>query len=104
MKNLQGQVILDVKTGKPAAFDAALLELINVLPNKANILRGSGKTGSGSSGGNNDTTKLGEIDFTKPLTAEQLADPKVKAAYDRRMSSAGGIQIGSAFDKAAAKA
>ena len=49
-----GSPIIDISTGRPAAFSDAIGELIDSLPNKNRILRGSGKTGSGSSGGADD--------------------------------------------------
>lgn len=97
VKNLQGQVILDPKTGKPADFATAMTELIGALPNKDNILRGSGKAGSGSSGGA-DTNKNGQIDTTK-LKPADFKDPKVREAVKAEHAAAGGIVMGSALKR-----
>lgn len=90
-----GNVILD-KKGDPAAFGPAMFEVINGLPTKDRILRGSGKTGSGSPGGGDN--KAGEgIDFSH-LTSAQMQDPKIRAQAKARTASAGGVVLGSAFD------
>lgn len=83
--------------GNPKPFHEAIGELIQSLPYKDNILRGSGKTGSGSSGG---TTNPGgdTVDLSNP-TAEQLRDPKIREQVRRRQEQAGGISIGSFFDQ-----
>lgn len=98
VKNPQtGKVILG-SDGNPAPFAKAMVELINTLPDKNRILRGSGKAGSGSSGGAGNPS--GQVDLTHP-TDEQLRDPKVRAAVKRRQEVAGGIQIGSHWDQPA---
>lgn len=50
VRDREGNEILDER-GKRASFGAAMAELIESMPNKNRILRGSAKTGSGSSGG-----------------------------------------------------
>jgi len=82
--------------GNPAPFAEAIGELIKALPNRDRILRGSGKTGSGSSGGSN--RGADQIDLTR-LTADSFRDPKVREALKRRAANAGGLQIGPAFDR-----
>lgn len=98
VKNADGQVILNAKTGKPAAFADALLELIESRTDKDSILRGSGKTGSGNSGGpgggGNNTR-----DLANPKTAADLNDPKVREAVKQKHNAAGGISPGAVFDK-----
>lgn len=101
VKNTQGNVILDAKTGKPAPFAAALGELIGSLPNKDNILRGSGKAGSGSSGGT-DTSGKGGID-TRNLKSNDFSKPEVQKAVKEEHAAAGGMVVGAAFQKMAAK-
>jgi hypothetical protein len=97
VKGHDGHVILDVKTGKPASFLDAMTEVIESLPNKKHILRGSGKTGSGSSGGNTGLERGQTIDPAN-LTPEQRRDPKVlellKASIPR-----GGMVMGRAYDQ-----
>lgn len=98
VKNTAGQIILDAKTGKPAAFGDAITELIGTLPNKDNILRGSGKAGSGSSGGA-DKGDNGQID-TRHLKSQDFSDEKVRTAVKQEHAAAGGMVIGAAFQKA----
>lgn len=102
VKNAQGQIVLDPKTGKPMAFADALVEVINTLPNKNNILRGSGKTGSGNSGGGNGGSN-DTVDFSN-LTPTQMRDPKIIAEAKRRTAAAGGIVNGEAFERIGSKA
>lgn len=102
VKDAAGKVVIDPKTGNPMAFGPALHEVINGLPEKNRILRGSGKTGSGNSGGGGGNTNTDQIDWSKPLTAEQMRDPKVIDAHKRRQSEAGGIVQGEAWDRMAA--
>jgi hypothetical protein len=97
VKDADGHVILDAKTGKPAAFSDAIGQLIQSLPNKEHVLRGSGKTGSGSSGGSK-TSESGEpIDIRRPLKPSEFRDPKVRAALKDQMAAAGGLQSGAGF-------
>lgn len=97
VKNANGQVIVDAKTGKPAAFADAMAQLIESMPDKDAVLRGSGKAGSGNSGG---AGAGGERrDLANPKTAADLADPKVREAVKQKHNAAGGIQQGPVFDK-----
>ena len=98
VKNDAGQVIVNAKTGKPAAFSDALLELIESRPDKDSILRGSGKSGSGNSGGLGGGGN-GNRDLANPTTAGDLKDPKVRAAVKQKHDAAGGIVSGSVFEK-----
>lgn len=93
VKDPRGHVIVDPKTGEPMAFTQALDELIGMLPNKASILRGSGKTGSGNSGG---TGNRESLDF-RNLTPDQKRDPKVLAAL-RASLPKGGVVMGEAYE------
>lgn len=93
VKDSQGHVILDAKTGKPAAFSQAIGELIGMLPDKDSILRGSGKTGSGSSGGSQAIGAGGDVDIRRPLTAAELRDPAVRAKVRQQVAQAGGLQV-----------
>lgn len=89
-----GKVILG-SDGNPAPFSVAMAELISALPDKDRILRGSGKTGSGSSGGAGDTS----TGTYTSVTAKQLRDdPKARQAVRQRQSAAGGVQVGSYWD------
>lgn len=98
VRDVDGNIILDGK-GNPAKFSEAIGELIAQLPNKDRLLRGSGKTGSGSSGGSTSTT-TGVID-TRRLKPGDFNDPKVREAVRRQQDAAGGLQMGRAFDKLA---
>lgn len=96
VRDLEGNIILDGK-GNPARFAEAIGELIQSLPNKDRILRGSGKTGSGSSGG---STRGSETVDLSRLSVDSFKDPKVREALKRRQATAGGLQMGPAFDRA----
>ncbi len=93
VRDPEGNIVLDGK-GNPAKFNDAIVELINQLPAKDRILRGSGKTGSGSSGGS--ITGSREIDF-RNLTPEQRKDPKVLAAL-RASLPRGSVIMGEAYN------
>ena len=99
VKDPRGHVIVDAKTGEPAAFSQAIGELIGMLADKASILRGSGKTGSGNSGGRGTTEAGGVVDVRRPLTAEELRDPKARAAARDQMAGAGGLQVGAGIPR-----
>ncbi len=99
VKGHDGSVILDAATGQPASFSAAIAEVIDGMPQdkKDRILRGSGKAGSGSSGGSN--TPVHQADVTE-LTKRAAAGDKdaIKALQSRRNSS-GGLVMGTAFSR-----
>lgn len=99
VKDLKGHVILDAKTGEPAAFSDAIGELIGMLPDKDSILRGSGKTGSGSSGGSGTTDHGAAVDVRRPMSAAELRDPKVRAALKAQMAQAGGLQVAAGLNR-----
>jgi hypothetical protein len=102
VKGLDGEIIYDPKTRQPADFVTAIGELIDMLPDKNDILRGSGKTGSGSSGGamTGPDGRLA-INPAMAMKADQFRDPKARQAMKDRMSDAGGLQFGPAWDRAA---
>jgi len=100
VKDVHGKVVIDPKTGDPMAFGPALHQVIGGLPEKDRILRGSGKAGSGSSGGGG--PKPGEVDYAH-LTQEQMRDPAIIAESKRRTAEHGGISMGANFERAAAK-
>lgn len=97
VKNRDGVVILDPKTGKPAAFADAMAQLIESMPDKDAVLRGSGKTGSGNSGGGQGGGD--RKDLANPKTAQDFNDPKVREEVQKKHNAAGGIQSGSIFDR-----
>ncbi len=97
VRSPKGDTILG-SDGNPAPFTEAIGELIKLLPNRDRILRGSGKTGSGSSGGSTVTTN-GVID-TRNLRPGDFQDPKVREAVRRQQDAAGGLQMGRAWDNA----
>lgn len=94
VRDIDGNLILDGK-GNPAKFSEAIGELITQLPNKDRILRGSGKTGSGSSGGASGSQSPIDV---RNLTAEQRRDPKVLAQI-RASQPKGGIVFGEAYNQ-----
>ena len=93
VKNTAGETIVG-KDGKPAPFGEAITEVITALPNKDRILRGSGKTGSGSSGGAVGGTERPLNLFN--LTPDQLKDPKVLEQL-RKLAPTGGLVMGEAY-------
>ncbi len=95
--DVSGDVILDSKTGKPASFSVAMAEHIEGLPDKQYRLRGSGKTGSGSSGGAANGLGDKPLDFSQ-LTPEQRRDPNVLAKI-RAARPRGGMVFGSAYEQ-----
>lgn len=96
VKDPDGHVIVDAKTGRPASFSAAMRELIESLPDKDYHLRGSGKTGSGSSGGS-DPAKPADLDAL--IAKAQAGDASAVAALRRRQASQGGMVMGAGFSK-----
>jgi hypothetical protein len=99
VRDTDGQIILDGK-GNPARFSDAIGELIDQLPNKDRILRGSGKTGSGSSGGSRDIGAALVVDVRQAQSREAFRDPKQRAAMKKQTAGAGGLQMGPAWDRA----
>jgi len=91
VRDPNGHAILDTKTGKPAAFAQAIGELIGMLPDRDSVLRGSGKTGSGSSGGSHGTQTPDLAELTKRASR---GDKDAITALRRQQSSLGGITFG----------
>jgi len=91
VRDPNGHAILDTKTGKPAAFAQAIGELIGMLPDRDSVLRGSGKTGSGSSGGSHGTQTPDLAELTKRASK---GDKDAITALRRQQSSLGGISFG----------
>jgi hypothetical protein len=91
-----GDTILDGK-GKPAPFAEAIGELISLLPNKDRILRGSGKSGSGNSGGSSHAGDRGTVDVRQAQRSDSFTDPKAREQMEEQFNRAGGLQIGAAF-------
>jgi flagellar motor protein MotB len=97
VRDANGNTIVDTKTGKTADFATSMAEIIAAHPDKDFLLRGSGKSGSNTPGGSHfgpnglDLTKLKSADFARPEVREALREQAAKA---------GGMQIGSAFDRA----
>jgi hypothetical protein len=99
VKDRHGATIMDPKSGSPMPFAKAMDELIDSHPQKQQILRGSGKVGANSPGGLGGGS--GEMDLSR-LTSRDFQDPKIREAVRSKMSTAGGLQIGPAFDRARA--
>lgn len=93
-----GQPIVG-RDGNPAPFADAMGELIASLPNKDRILRGSGKTGSGSSGGSRSADQGADVDVRRPLTPAELRDPAVRAKLKQQMANAGGLQVAAGLNR-----
>lgn len=89
-----GKVILG-SDGNPAPFATAMAECISLLPSKDRILRGSGKTGSGSPGGGNALGK--DADLETVTRAAARGDKKAIAQLKER-SANGSIVKGSAWE------
>lgn len=91
VKDPRGQTILG-KDGNPAPFTVAIGELIQQLPNRDRILRGSGKTGSGSSGGVGVISK--DMDLAELTRRVQQGDKKAIEAMKNRQAANGQMTIG----------
>lgn len=94
VRDHNGTVLVDPKTGQPLPFDKAIGELIDSHPSKAYLLRNSGRVGSGSAGGNGegDEIKIGK------LSREDFKRPEVRAKVRQSLEAPGGLQIGPGFD------
>jgi hypothetical protein len=90
VKNPRGEAILG-RDGNPAPFSEAMAELIGQLPNKDRILRGSGKTGSGSSGGS--THGTGSMDLATAVKRAASGDKDAREVL-KRAAGDGTIQMG----------
>jgi hypothetical protein len=90
VKNPRGEAILG-RDGNPAPFGEAMAELIGQLPNKDRILRGSGKTGSGSSGGS--THNTGSMDLATAVKRVAQGDKDAREVL-KRAAGDGTIQMG----------
>jgi hypothetical protein len=95
VKNPKGQTIMGAD-GNPAPFAEAIGELILALPNKDRILRGGGKSGSGSSGGRNQS---GTPDLAELTQLAGRGDKKALEALRARRREAGGLVMGEAFTR-----
>ena len=100
VRDRDGNVIVDAATGKPASFSAAMKELIESLPDKADHLRGSGKTGSGSSGGS--TMPGHQADVTELTERARKGDKAAITALQQRRANSGGLVMGAAFSRTGA--
>jgi len=97
VKRPNGEVIHGAD-GNPAPFAEAIGELINVLPNKDRILRGSGKAGSGSSGGAGGRHE--PLDVRELTERARTGDKDALKALEARRRGKGDLQIGPAFNRA----
>lgn len=82
--------------GNPAPFAQAIDEVIQALPNKDRILRGGGKTGSGSSGGTNRSVSADLVELTQ---LARQGDKKALEQLRQRRAASGGLVMGSAFSR-----
>jgi hypothetical protein len=92
VKDASGSPILDTKTGRPMPFEKAIGELIEALPSKDRILRGSGKAGSGNGGGG----KATPVDFAT-LAKKAAAGDQEAAKALRAQRPSTGIVMGEAY-------
>jgi hypothetical protein len=98
VKDSDGHVILNSKTGKPADFADAMAEVIDAMPNKAHIFRGSGKTGSGSSGGST-STSTANMDLAGLIAKARTGDKDALKALEQRQQRSGQMVMGRAFQQ-----
>jgi hypothetical protein len=98
VKDLHGTVLTDMKANKPMPFGKAIGELIDSLPNKNQVLKGSGKVGSGSAGGGHGSGSQIDLGRLKP---SDFNDPKVREAVKRQQADAGGLVFGPTLQKLA---
>lgn len=98
--DLNGEPIYDTKTRQPASFSQAIGELIEMLPDKNDILRGSGRTGSGSSGGTTTGSDRSVVDVRVAQRADVFRDPKAVQQMKDQMDRSGGLQSGPGWDRA----
>lgn len=96
VKDMNGVIIVDPKTGRPMNFLPGITHLIDGHPRKDTFIRGSGKSGSGSSGGFQGAD--GRVDLNK-LTKQDIQNPAVRAQINRQMEEAGGLTFGRGFDR-----
>lgn len=97
VKDFTGAPVVDSKTGKPARFADAIGELIGGLPRatRDRILRGSGKTGSGSAGGGAGQPESVDL---RNLTPDRLRDPKVLEALKKALPR-NAVVMGTAYEQ-----
>lgn len=95
VKDHHGATVIDPKSGSPMPFAQAMAQLIDSHPQKAHLLRGSGKSGSNSPGGAHGGQDLN----LARLKAGDFANPEVREAVRQQQSGAGGLQFGTAFDR-----
>lgn len=93
VKDENGVRPVDAATGRPHGFVNAMRELIEKHPLKDQLLRGSGKVGSGSAGGHgsNKPLDLGE------LTRRAASGDKAALAELKQRRAPGGIVMGEAY-------
>ena len=96
VKKPNGDTILG-RDGEPAPFGEAMGELIATLPNKDRILRGSGKTGSGSSGASSDSLKDADLDDV--IRRARAGDKEAVKSLKARTGAQGGLVMGTAFGR-----
>jgi hypothetical protein len=84
--------------GNPAPFSQAMAAYIKALPDerRGQLLRGSGKAGSGSSGGSGGLAWAGDDDLIKRV---QDGDKDAIKELRKRQRDDGGVVMGSAFQK-----
>lgn len=83
--------------GNPAPFSDAIGELIKQLPNRDRILRGGGKTGSGSSGGS--THAAAAADVTELTRRAREGDKAAIEALRARRNASNALVMGSALTR-----
>jgi len=90
VRDLDGNLMVDGR-GNPAKFAEAIGELIASLPNKDRILRGSGKAGSGNSGGVSGAPQHQGFIDASTLTPEQARDPNIIKRLQAQVRKGGQI-------------
>lgn len=94
VRDSNGTILVDPRTGNPLPFEKAIGELIDAHPSKAQLLRNSGRVGSGSAGGTGTETKIN----MGRLRPEDFRNPATRQAVKDQLAVAGGLQIGPGFD------
>lgn len=95
VRDNNGAIIVDTRTGQPLPFEKAIGELIEAHPNRASILRGSTRVGSGTAGEGGDGNKIN----LNRLNANDFNKQEVRDAVREQYEAQGGIQIAPAYDQ-----
>jgi hypothetical protein len=98
VKDTAGNIVRGAD-GNPAPFTEAMRQVIASLPKEKQdrILRGSGKAGSGSSGGS--TVHVTDSTLADIVSKARAGDKDALAALKRRKADMGGMVEGAAWER-----